>query len=84
MPSPATQFHEITQREINRLSVTPQEREGLRTGFLVPENVSWRERLKKSVTIEQAPQPAPAPAAPAAEPPPVPEPETETDTGERP
>ena len=74
-PTQYARVDEITQREINRLSVTPQEREGLRTGFLVPEKGSWRERLKKSVTIEQAPQAAPTPAEPT---------EPETDTGVRP
>ncbi len=45
-PTNFARVDEVTDREIDRMSVSPQERKGLEDSFLVPEERTWRERIK--------------------------------------
>ena len=40
-------MRELTAREIDRMSISPQEREGLESSFLRPEERTWRQRFKE-------------------------------------
>jgi type II secretion system protein D len=67
-PTQFARVDELTGREIGRMSLTPQERQGLKTGLLVPETVSWKERARQAGKEDVGPEPDP----PLESPPPPP------------
>ncbi len=56
-PTQFARVDELTHRQIGRMSLTPDEQQGLETGFLVPETLSWKERAKQA--RQQAPEEEP-------------------------
>jgi type II secretion system protein D len=64
-PSHFARVDEVTTRQIDRMSLTPEEKEGLRTGFLVPEKLNWKERAKLASEEDQVPAKEPHPEPPA-------------------
>ena len=45
-PADYERINQLTRREIDRMSVSPQVKQGLRDGRLIPEKRTWKQRIK--------------------------------------
>jgi type II secretion system protein D len=48
-PAEYARIDELTHREIDRMSLSPEERKGLEDSFLIPETRTWKERIKEDM-----------------------------------
>ena len=48
-PAEYARIDELTHREIDRMSLSPQEKKGLEESFLIPETRTWKERIKEDM-----------------------------------
>jgi len=48
-PAEYARIDELTHREIDRMSLSSQEKKGLEESFLIPETRTWKERIKEDM-----------------------------------
>jgi type II secretion system protein D len=48
-PAEYARIDELTRRETDRMSLSPDERKGLEESFLIPEKRTWKERIKEDM-----------------------------------
>ena len=48
-PADFARIDELTHREIGRMSLSPEEKKGLEKSFLIPEQRTWKERIKEDM-----------------------------------